>query len=332
MPAETNVPDGPNQERKGRTMEAEAILQQTGKFIDPQVTLTGQKRAAVRLLALRTLWLNTGTLCNIACTNCYIESSPRNDRLAYLGRDEAARFVAEAQALSPALVEIGFTGGEPFMNPDIVGMLADALATGMRVLVLTNAMKPMLNRRADIAALIAAYPDRLTLRVSLDHFSRGPHEAVRGADTWAPAVEGLKWLAGTGASIAVAARLVGPDNEAALRRGFAALFADDGIPVDASDPHALVIFPEMDATADVPEISEACWGILDKSPNDVMCASSRMVVHRKGAEHASVIACTLLPYEAAFDLGPTLAGAAGPVPLNHRHCAKFCVLGGAACS
>lgn len=332
MPAETNLRDGANRERRARTKEAEAILQQTGKFIDPQVTLTGQKRATVRLLALRTLWLNTGTLCNIACTNCYIESSPRNDRLAYLGRNDAARFVTEAQALSPALAEIGFTGGEPFMNPDIVGMLADALATGMRVLVLTNAMKPMLNRRADIAALIAAYPDRLTLRVSLDHFTRGQHEAIRGADTWAPAIEGLKWLASTGASIAVAARLVGPDSEAALRRGFAALFAEEGLPVDASDPHALVIFPEMDATADVPEISEACWGILGKSPDDVMCASSRMVVRRKGAAHASVVACTLLPYEAAFDLGPTLAGATGPVPLNHRHCAKFCVLGGAACS
>ena len=313
-------------------MKAETMLRQTGKFVDPQVTLTGQKRAAVRLLALRTLWLNTGTLCNIACANCYIESSPRNDRLSYLGRDEAARFIAEAQALSPALDEIGFTGGEPFMNPDIVGMLTDALATGLRVLVLTNAMKPMLNRRTDIAALIAAYPDRLTLRVSLDHFSRGRHEAIRGADTWAPAVEGLKWLASTGASLAVAARLVGPDDEAALRRGFAAFFTDEAIPLDASDPHALVLFPEMDATADVPEISEACWGILGKSPDDVMCASSRMVVHRKGAERASVVACTLLPYESAFDLGPTLAGAAGPVQLNHRHCARFCVLGGAACS
>lgn len=313
-------------------MQAETALRRDGKFVDPAVTLSGQKRASVRLAALRTLWLNTGTLCNIACTNCYIESSPRNDRLAYLGRDEAARFVAEAMAISPSLAEIGFTGGEPFMNPDIAGMLADALATGLRVLVLTNAMRPLWNRRAEIAALVAAHPGRLTLRVSLDHFSRGPHERVRGDDTWAPAIEGLKWLAGTGARLAVAARLVGPEDAPALRKGFAALFAAEAIPVDAEDPHALVLFPEMDAAADVPEISEACWGILGKSPDDVMCASSRMVVRRKGSDRASVVACTLLPYDAAFDLGPTLAGAAGPVALNHRHCAKFCVLGGAACS
>jgi hypothetical protein len=88
----------------------------------------------------------------------------------------------------------------------------------------------------------------------------------------------------------------------------------------------------MDAGADVPEITEACWGILGKSPESVMCASSRMVVKFKGAARPSVIACTLLPYDSRFDLGPTLAGAMRSVPLNHPHCARFCVLGGGACS
>jgi hypothetical protein len=88
----------------------------------------------------------------------------------------------------------------------------------------------------------------------------------------------------------------------------------------------------MDETVDVPEITTACWGILNKSPKDVMCASSRMVVKRRGAAAPSVVACTLLPYEDEFDLGPTLADAEGEVALNHPHCAKFCVLGGASCS
>jgi hypothetical protein len=57
-----------------------------------------------------------------------------------------------------------------------------------------------------------------------------------------------------------------------------------------------------------------------------------MVVKFKGASHPTVIACTLLPYDPRFDLGPSLAGALGAVPLNHPHCAKFCVLGGGACS
>jgi hypothetical protein len=69
--------------------------------------------------------------------------------------------------------------------------------------------------------------------------------------------------------------------EAVLRRGFARLFAELGIALDADDPVALMIFPEMDATVDVPEITEACWGILGKSPESVMCATSRMVVKHK---------------------------------------------------
>ena len=88
----------------------------------------------------------------------------------------------------------------------------------------------------------------------------------------------------------------------------------------------------MDDTTDVPEITTECWDILGKSPQDVMCASSRMVVKRKGAKAPSVVACTLLPYEAEFDLGATLEDAERAVRLNHRHCAKFCVLGGASCS
>ena len=106
----------------------------------------------------------------------------------------------------------------------------------------------------------------------------------------------------------------------------------NGIAVDTADPVVLMLFPEMDATADVPEITTACWGILGKSPDSLMCASARMVVKRKGAARPAVLACTLLAYDPQFELGATLAEASRPVALNHPHCAKFCVLGGAACS
>ena len=94
----------------------------------------------------------------------------------------------------------------------------------------------------------------------------------------------------------------------------------------------LVLFPEMDSSVDVPEITTACWDLLDVAPTAMMCASSRMVVHRKGEDRAKVVACTLLPYDVGFELGDSLAAAAGDVRLNHPHCAKFCVLGGGSCS
>jgi hypothetical protein len=93
-----------------------------------------------------------------------------------------------------------------------------------------------------------------------------------------------------------------------------------------------VLFPEMDESADVPEISEACWSILGKAPSEVMCASARMVAKRRGAARPVVLACTLIAYDPAFEMGETLAEASGAVALNHPHCAKFCVLGGASCS
>lgn len=302
------------------------------KFRDPSVTLDGSTRASVPLEALRTLWINTGTLCNLTCRNCYIESSPRNDRLTYISAAEVGTYLDEIARDSLATDEIGFTGGEPFMNPEFVAMLEDALERGFRALVLTNAMRPMMKRAEALLDLKARHGDRLVLRVSLDHYTPPLHEVERGRRTWGPTLKGLRWLAENGFAMAVAGRTCWSEGEAAARRGYATLFAAEGIPVDAADPAALVLFPEMDERVDVPEITTACWGILGLSPNAMMCASSRMVVKRKGADRPAVVACTLLPYDPAFELGGTLAEASGAVPLNHPHCAKFCVLGGGSCS
>jgi pyruvate-formate lyase-activating enzyme len=302
------------------------------KFRDPILTAAGERRARVALRSLDTLWFNTGTLCNLTCRHCYIESSPKNDRLAYLSAGEVREYLDEIARLELGTRVIGFTGGEPFMNPELPAMLELALARGFRALVLTNAMKPMHKLKPALLRLRDRFGDSLTIRVSIDHYGRQVHQEERGRRSWAPTIDGLKWLAANGFAVAVASRRLSGESEQELRRGFARLFAEIGVAINAGDPIALTIFPEMDETADVPEITEACWGILGKSPEDVMCSSSRMIVKFKGAMHPNVIACTLLPYDSGFDLGPSLAGALGPVPLNHPHCARFCVLGGGACS
>jgi uncharacterized Fe-S cluster-containing radical SAM superfamily protein len=313
------------------------------KFADPDWTAKGETRARVRLQALRTLWINTGSLCNIECRNCYIESSPENDRLAYISRAEVCAYLDEIARDHWPVSEIGFTGGEPFMNPDIIATLGDALERGFAVLVLTNAMQPMLRPRvlSGLAALRDAYGNRLMLRVSLDHYSKELHEEERGEGSFDKTIEGIDWLAREGFALALAGRTCWGESEAAERAGYAVLIAARGWPVDAYDRASLVLFPEMDLSADVPEITDACWGILHKDPKDVMCASSRMVVKRKGAQAPVVLPCTLLPYDSAFEMGATLGEAAradggmfedGAVKLCHPHCAKFCVLGGGSCS
>jgi uncharacterized Fe-S cluster-containing radical SAM superfamily protein len=313
-------------------MAADPAWLDPAKFQDPITTAKGEARASVALSGLKTLWLNTGTLCNLTCLNCYIESSPTNDALTYLTAAEGRAFLQEIATLGLPVEEIGLTGGEPFMNPDILTLMAGALEAGFKVLVLTNGMKPMDHRKAGLLDLKARFGNRLTLRVSLDHHTAAVHEAERGAGTWAKALEGLGWLSAEGFSLAVAGRTLAGEEPEAARAAYQALFDRLGVALEASNPGALVLFPEMDARVDVPEITTACWGILHKDPADLMCASSRMVVKRKGAAAPAVVACTLLPFDPQFELGADLASSLGPVALNHPHCAKFCVLGGASCS
>lgn len=302
------------------------------KFRDPDVTATGERRASVALDSLDTLWFNTGTLCNLTCTNCYIESSPKNDRLVYISCEEVQTYLDEIAALKLPTREIAFTGGEPFMNPEILEILGAVLEAGFRCLVLTNAMRPMMKCANGLAALHGRFGEQLIIRVSLDHYTQPLHDMLRGEDSWEKTLFGLRWLAETGVSINVAGRTCWGESEASMRQGFGRLFAAQSIAVDPENPEQLVLFPEMDETQDVPEITESCWSILDVDPAAMMCATSRMIVKRKGAEKPAVVPCTLLPYDPEFDFGTTLKAAADPVKLNHPHCAKFCVLGGGSCS
>ena len=228
--------------------------------------------------------------------------------------------------------EIGLTGGEPFMNPHIIAIMDAALESGFHLLVLTNAMRPMMKLTQPLLGLRRRFPDRITLRVSLDHYTPERHEEERGDTSWERTLQGIRWLAENGFGLAIAGRTRWGESEESLRAGFARLFEAQGLPVDANDPAALVLFPEMDESVDVAEITTACWGILNVNPEAMMCATSRMVVRRKGAARPTVLPCTLLPYDPQFEMGATLGEAGGQVKLNHPHCARFCVLGGGSCS
>jgi len=302
------------------------------KFQHPEVTAKGEERALVGLTRLHTLWINTGSLCNLTCQGCYIESSPTNDRLAYITLDEVIPYLDEIERDGLAVEEIGFTGGEPFMNPAFPEILKTCLERGFSILVLTNAMKPLINKQQSLLALKDAYADKMTFRVSIDHYKQERHEELRGKKSWEPMLGGVKWLVENGFRVAVAGRSHWHEPEESVRDGYRALFDVYQIPVDANDPTALVLFPEMDETTDVPEITVSCWAILGVSPEAMMCATSRMVIRRKDDDGPVVMPCTLLPYDERFEMGRDLAASSKSVRLNHPHCAKFCVLGGGSCS
>jgi molybdenum cofactor biosynthesis enzyme MoaA len=299
------------------------------KFKDQKVTADGSNRAFIEASNIKTLWFNTGTLCNIECKNCYIESSPKNDRLVYLTFEEVKSFIDEALDKNLGTNEIGFTGGEPFMNKDIMKMIDYSLNKNFKVLVLSNAMKPMLNRTNELIKLNHL---NLTLRVSIDHYQKEKHEEIRGKNTYDVMLQGLKWLNENNFNYTLATRLLWDEKEEDLRKSFGTFIKNNNLRLDTNSPKQLVTFAEMDEKIDTPEITTSCWDILKKDPNDIMCSWSRMVVRKKNSKSPSVIACTLLPYADEFDLGETLTNSLQKIYLNHKHCSKFCVLGGSSCS
>lgn len=313
---------------KTTNREAKAFM----KFDNYRKTEDGQDRAYIDLKSLDTLWINTGTLCNIQCANCYIESSPSNDRLVYITAAEVRAYLDEIRDNNLQTGEIAFTGGEPFMNPEIMTMLTECLERGFKVMVLTNAMRPMMRFQKQLLQLQQNYHQQLTLRISCDHYKSAMHEEERGPGTWPIMIEGLQWLAQHNFTIDIAGRTRWGDDLDELRAGYAALFTEIGLQLDAFNHRELVLFPEMDENAPVPEITTGCWDILGVSPSSIMCSTSRMIVKRKGAHKPAVIACTLIPYDEEFEFDTTLEDSAKRVYLNHQHCSKFCVLGGGSCS
>jgi len=278
------------------------------KFQNPTTTAKGERRASVFFKELKTLWFNSGSLCNIECANCYILSSPTADHFVYLTPDDMRPYLDEIDALYDHKVEIAFTGGEPYLNPHMLEMSEMALERGHDLLILTNAMKPMMRPRVQkgLLDLHARYGPKMTLRVSLDHFSKEGHDGERGDGSFDIALNGMKWLTENGFHLNIAGRAMFAESEEDARAGFDTLITAQGWHINAFDPASLILFPEMDDSVDVPEITTACWGILDVHPDSMMCATSRMVVKRKGEDKPAVLACTLLWDDPQFRRGNRL--------------------------
>jgi len=298
------------------------------KFENKFLTVSGKQRAFIETKQFKTLWFNTGTLCNLTCKNCFMESSPTNDQLSYLSFEEFKNYIDESMVKNYGTKEVGFTGGEPFMNKDIIKMIEYSLKNGFNTLVLTNGMKPMLNKKEQLLNLKSS---NLTIRVSIDHYKKEKHELIRGQNSYDVMMVGLKWLNDNDFNYALATRLLWNEKEDVVRKNFGIFTKNNKLNLDTNSKQHLVTFVEMDEKKDTPEITTECWGILKKDPSNIMCSSSRMIVKKKGSKNTSVIACTLLPYDNNFDLGKTLEESFKKIYLNHPHCSKFCVLGGSNC-
>lgn len=299
------------------------------KFSNKEVTLDGSERAFVNLEELKTIWFNTGTVCNLSCSNCYIESTPKNDRLSFLTLSDVSKVLKEIKQECYPVSLIGITGGEPFINKEIISIINECLNFNHEVLVLTNAFHVIDRHKESLILIKNQFQERFHIRVSLDHYTEEIHESERGDKTFIKTLSNIKWLSEKGFNLSIAGRSLKDESVTTAKDNYILLFKNNSIDIDAQK---IVIFPEMDLNRDVPEITTACWDILKKTPQMQMCSSERMIVKRKGQSNITVLPCTLIAYDKSFDLGSDLKNSSKKIHLNHKFCAQFCVLGGGSCS
>ncbi|HVT59986.1 MAG TPA: radical SAM protein [Thermoanaerobaculia bacterium] len=275
----------------------------------------GQPVPAVELRSLDTLWFQVGgTLCNLACTHCFISCTPTNHTHEMMGLASVRRYLDEAVALG--VKEYYFTGGEPFLNPEMEAILAAALALGPAT-VLTNGLLLDPARCRRLKALAAAARYSLDLRVSLDGYDAASNDPIRGAGSFERILGGLRNLAAAGLNPVVTVTEVCPEaGSDGGKERFFALLRELGL-----ERPRLKLLPllRIGAEAERGGAYES-WQRLrvedapDGSWDHLQCSSCRM------ATDQGVWVCPILVNEPDGKMGETLADTLRGYPLRHAAC------------
>ncbi|MEE9369710.1 MAG: radical SAM protein [Pontiella sp.] len=287
----------------------------------------GNARGYIQPRLLKEVWFHTGTVCNLRCSFCLEGSKPGDNRLNAITLEDAKPFIDEALVLGAE--QFSFTGGEPFIIPDMVSILDYALDRNP-CLVLTNATEPLLNRMHQVATL-AQKPFPLSFRVSLDYPDPEKHDAERGKGNFHLSLKTMRHLYALGFSVSIARQGAEEEDIEAVNQAYGSFFSDAGIPLDTP----IVVFPEFHepgSDPNVPYITESCMTTYKTAEERdlFMCSFSKMVVKRAGKMR--VYACTLVDDDADYDLGGSLAEAMKiRVMLKHHRC-YTCFANGASCS
>jgi len=279
------------------------------------------------------LWFMVGSRCNLTCTHCYVDSSPTNDSLEQMTFDDVQPFLSEA--VGYGLRHVYFTGGEPFINRDIIVMIEAALGRA-DCTVLTNATTPIVRHVAAMRAIAEANTYRLTLRVSLDHYDEPAHDAIRGTGNFQRTVRNIRLLCDAGLNVIVTATTIvyegSTDAPETVESRFAALFPD--VPVDVKIlPFTLEMganLRRVEAPSEAVFISEDCMERPGVRQENFQCHSGRTVQKIRG--RMTVYPCPIIYDDPRFELGDNLTESFGRVHIQHKACYDFCYGSGGSCT
>ena len=276
----------------------------------------------VPLLSLDTLWFQVaGTICNITCTHCFISCSPSNHSHEMLTLADVQARLDEAKQLG--VRDYYFTGGEPFLNRDMLPILAATLRQGPAT-VLTNGMLLRKEICRQLRELADASEYSLDIRVSLDGFDATTHDAIRGAGVWDRVMIGLRNLAeaGINPSITVTEAADGIATSEGRAR-FLDLIRSFGF-----DKPRLKVLPLFRIGAEAARTRayddwEQITEIADTS--FLQCSSGRMVTSK------GVYVCPILIDSDDARMGASLVETLRPFPLAHGAC-HTCWVTGMTCT
>ena len=281
---------------------------------------------SVPLLALDTLWFQVaGTVCNIECTHCFISCSPRNHSHEMMSLADVQMRLDEARALG--VREYYFTGGEPFMNRDMLPILAATLRQGPAT-VLTNGMLLRPDVCRQLRELFDASEYSLDLRVSLDGFDRESHDAIRGAGVWDRVMIGLKNLADVGLNPVITVTTAAEGVASAEgRTRFLELIRTFGFDRPRLKVLTLFRIGAEEKRTRAYEDWERLTGLslTEDDARTLQCSTCRMATSK------GVYVCPILIEEPAARMGDTLAETLRPFPLKYGAC-HTCWVDGVTCT
>lgn len=269
----------------------------------------------VELRSLDTLWFQVGgTVCNLACTHCFISCSPTNHTHEMMPLPEVERYLEEAAALG--VREYYFTGGEPFLNPDMEAILEATLKVGPAN-VLTNGLLLDPARCRRLQALENASDYSLDLRVSLDGYDAATNDPIRGEGTFERILAGIRNLVAAGLNPVITVTEV--CSEASADSGKARFFTLlHSLGVERPRLKILPIF-QIGAEAERGG-AYASWqrlheeDVVEGSWDHLQCSACRMVTDQ------GVWVCPILVNEPSGRMGETLADSLGSFGLSHPAC------------
>lgn len=287
---------------------------------------TINKTPEVAIAHLDDLWFQVaGTLCNLTCSHCFISCSPHNRSFGFLDLATVERRLVEAVTLG--VKEYYFTGGEPFLNPDMTAILETTLKVGPAT-VLTNATVLKEAWLARLKRAEAASPYSLEFRVSLDGFTSEENDPIRGEGVFVRTMRGIRQLLDHDfLPIITVTRTNDGDDDSRLIAGFLDLLRANGY-----ERPRLKLLPTLRIGAEEKrqrgyrEEERVTLPMMeDFDESQLICHHSRIVTDRGD------YVCPILIDSPSARLGDTLRDSLRPFALSERAC-YTCWQFGSICS